>query len=78
MMKNNKRMLMGTQIIMILLSVIEVTGILPREEIAGMIAACGVWGIVILCKNDKKNHSNCANGMYRDGMYHRNGFGGSK
>ncbi|MGN0694313.1 MAG: hypothetical protein ACI4LK_05360 [Lentihominibacter sp.] len=49
-MMNNNRILMGIQIIIIFLSVIEVIGILPRQGIAGMIAACSVWGIVILCK----------------------------
>ena len=46
--KRNRLMLIIIQIIIIALSVVQISGLIPQQGLAGLFAACAVWTLVIL------------------------------
>lgn len=46
--KSKRQMLMIIQILIIALSAVQISGLLPQQGLSGLIAACAVWTLVIL------------------------------
>lgn len=49
-MVENKRTLIITQLIIIVLSLIQVFEILPTQGMSGMFAACAIWALLVIRK----------------------------